>query len=294
MKLLGLNVDLDRRDADPLRLEALGCGAIRWPVKVLHRLTPALDFRRRGMALVPVITRTWVDEFPTFRAAADEFATVWGGIADYVQVGNEPDQVSPSSWTMDESASAYLVRAFRDALQDDGWPGRLIGPGLASGNGRWAEMSSRSADAVGLHPYGEGVAIAAFLERYRWWSLPLWITEWWPNEQATRLALEQPDVEAVFWWWHQPDSADLAIKDRLDRHAAFARLAQQYTQRGPQMPTTDERLAELEKQQSLQTEAIKRMLEGKFKGGVESAEAIAYALNPGFLGKLQAVDFPKE
>ncbi len=47
------------------------------------------------------------------------------------------------------------------------------------------------------------------------------------------------------------------------------------------MPTIEDRVAQLEKQQSLQTEALKRLFESDpIAGGVESVQAIMYALDP--------------
>lgn len=47
------------------------------------------------------------------------------------------------------------------------------------------------------------------------------------------------------------------------------------------MPTLEDRVAQLEKQQSLQTEALKRLFSNNpIAGGAESVQAIMYALDP--------------
>ncbi len=46
------------------------------------------------------------------------------------------------------------------------------------------------------------------------------------------------------------------------------------------MATLEEKIALLERQQQMTTELVKRILEGKWTGGAESAEALLLALNP--------------
>lgn len=104
---------------------------------------------------------------------------------DAIEVGNEPDQKSPSSWTLRAADLNRLLATARKA-----WPTtKLICGGLVSGNPDYLKgVDLGPVDAIGLHPYGRGTAshpysgggfgtVADLVALYRSFGKPLAVTE---------------------------------------------------------------------------------------------------------------------
>ena len=218
MKLLGLNVDPLRGDFDWDAVAETGTPAVRVVLR-LGAYDDCASFMNGGVKVLGVVAKETVAEFRTWDLCAEYYAH-WMelGAVTWLQIGNEPDITSPSSWTMTFEEYQALLSAFRGCQPQ-------IGAGLASGN---HDLRLYHDIPLALHPYSEGTGIASWLDRYRSGEERFWITEWFPNEEATRIALQQPDVEAVFWWWHDPiGTGQLQINDRPQRLAAFKRLVQE-------------------------------------------------------------------
>ena len=127
-----------------------------------------------------------------YEAIAAEYADGYADLLDAVQVGNEPDIVSPSSFTLWPSEICDMGRAFR-AHFPSAW---LVGPGLASGNPGYLddfdpEEVRAIFDAMAVHVYGLtpgaypwpswyfGVLdLTGYAARAQRWGLPLWVTEY--------------------------------------------------------------------------------------------------------------------
>lgn len=163
-------------------------------------LTPDFDLsvfrdgcRALGVEVLPVIARESLTdwdagwELPEYIWALSAYrhpgGVDWNG--GPIQIGNEPDLESDSSWTMAPEALNRLIWASRST-----WPkAQLVGPGLASGDASYLEeINLRELSAIAAHPYGrrapgydlprEYADLVPLLESYRHFGKPLWITEY--------------------------------------------------------------------------------------------------------------------
>jgi hypothetical protein len=107
------------------------------------------------------------------------FARRYNGLVNAVQIANEPDHVSESSWTM---APDDLNRLLRTARAVFGPSKLLIGPGLVSGHPEWAAQIDWSpVDAIAAHPYAKWPytsELDALIGGYAAYGLPVWVTEY--------------------------------------------------------------------------------------------------------------------
>jgi hypothetical protein len=110
----------------------------------------------------------------------------------WLQVGNEPDLVGESSWTMSHDEFNGLINAVAPVFREHC---RIIGGGLASGAPNWlAGVDQQYLDIVAIHPYGQkpnedpiwtsalqewANEVTWFLSLYReYTTLPLAVTEY--------------------------------------------------------------------------------------------------------------------
>lgn len=192
----GLNVAADG-SADPAILRALGATWIR--VVAIPRFDLRDYFARcraAGLQILLVLARESGGDYARYR-------DLYGDLVDAVQVGNEPDLVSESSWTMSQVELAVLGRSVREIFPR---PMTLVCAGLASGHPSWLDDVDLSwADAVAFHPYAKDAPnpddeedlpdITDLIPGYQRYGLPLWITEWgWWDEEPNRAAEEVRDV----------------------------------------------------------------------------------------------------
>lgn len=141
---------------------------------------------------------------------AEWWAEYYDGLLSAVSIINEPDalpgSVSSDVMSQDELLGYVLDarRAFRTVP--------LLGPGLCSGNPDWwTDRLNGSVDGLCLHPYLETPdTIGAFLERYRKWDQPLWVTEFGRQNDTGFMAAmfdalsRQPGVPAACCYWPSP------------------------------------------------------------------------------------------
>jgi hypothetical protein len=136
----------------------------------------------------------WASVDATLRSVAPEYVD----LVDAWQIGNEPDNVSPASWTLRATDWNQLARIFRQIHP----AARMIGPGLVSGRLDYLDQMDLSlVEAIAVHPYGlapgtvEGTeswcfnSVANTLGDYvaRARGLPIWVTEFGIN------GIEHPD-----------------------------------------------------------------------------------------------------
>jgi hypothetical protein len=131
------------------------------------------------------------------------YTRLYGSLVDVVQIGNEPDLASPSSWTMAQGDLAALGRAARMAFPR---PMPLACAGLASGHPEWlAGVDLSWADAIAFHPYLKDAPnptdiedlpdVDGLVDGYAAYGLPLLITEWgWWDDREPRASEEVRDM----------------------------------------------------------------------------------------------------
>lgn len=112
-----------------------------------------------------------------------DFGERYGARVAWWQIGNECDAApnAESSWNMSQSKLNRLFRIARQTLPQ----ARLLGPGLCSGQPRWAEsVEWERVDALAFHPYGKNPGA--------WWRGADWGTgEIEPLLQGYRAIAEQ-------------------------------------------------------------------------------------------------------
>jgi GH25 family lysozyme M1 (1,4-beta-N-acetylmuramidase) len=153
----------------------------------------------RGLKVLLVLARESFADGGT----VELYRSRYEGLVDALQVGNEPDLESESSWTMTQGELASLGRAVRAA-----WPGiPIVCAGLASGQPDWLEgMDLSWCDAISFHPYLKDAPnpddiedlpdVTGLTEAYARFGKPLLITEWgwWSNDDEGRAAEEVRDM----------------------------------------------------------------------------------------------------
>lgn len=199
MAAIGGNV---RRDGsiDLTRLKSLNQTWIRIVATPDHDLSGYFQQARElGIKTLLVFARESGEDYL-------KYYRMYGQLVDAVQVGNEPDLSSPSSWTMSQSELTALGRRVREA-----WPRPfpLVVGGLASGHPEWLDGVDLSwADAIGVHPYAKDSENSTDIEdqpdaqpllrEYRRFGLPIVVTEWgWPSDEEPRASEEVRDM--VSW-----------------------------------------------------------------------------------------------
>jgi hypothetical protein len=266
------------------------------PLNIPHgRPDPAL-LRSLGFTWVRLVARPGVETYEhecrqaglrTLVVLANEsFAAGWvDGYMEAMspsawQLGNEPDQAGPSSWTMRPSEYLSLWRSIAPMLRRQGAP--VVAAGLASGIPEWlAEITGElDADALCVHPYCKTAEQARdLLERYRVYGRPLWVTEWHRPalEVGEFAAMLEGQAEMAAWYaWSDGMNPGFGLvniygQPRSEYDAMVEAIA---------MASHSERIALLETQQALTVEILKLILQGRWTGAMPHAEAILKAINP--------------
>ena len=196
MSSLGLNVDRSGRH-DPALIRSLGATWLRIVAMAEHDLS---DYFRAchaaGIKILLVIARESGGDLALYQRR-------YGNLVDAVQVGNEPDLVSPSSWTMTPVELASLGRSVRAIFPR---PFPLVCAGMASGVPAWMDgMDLSWCDAVAAHPYLKDAPNPSDLEdlpdadvlvhEYRRFGLPVIVSEWgWWGAEEGRATEEVRDM----------------------------------------------------------------------------------------------------
>jgi hypothetical protein len=155
-----------------------------------------LSLKAAGLKILLVLARESGGDYA-------RYTRLYGSLVDVVQIGNEPDLASPSSWTMAQGDLAALGRAARMAFPR---PMPLACAGLASGHPEWlAGVDLSWADAIAFHPYLKDAPnptdiedlpdVDGLVDGYAAYGLPLLITEWgWWDDREPRASEEVRDM----------------------------------------------------------------------------------------------------
>lgn len=198
MASIGLNVARDG-SSDPVTVRDLGATWVRIVAMAEHDLTDyLLRCEDQGLRVLLVLARESFADGGTVSLYRERYAD----LVDAVQVGNESDLVSPSSWTMAPGELAALGLSVRTA-----WPGiPIVCAGMASGHPEWMDgMNLSWADAVAVHPYLKDAPNPSDLEdlpdadalvrEYGRFGKPVLVTEWgWWGDQEQRATEETRDM----------------------------------------------------------------------------------------------------
>jgi cell wall-associated NlpC family hydrolase len=139
--------------------------------------------RARGLRVLLVLDRDafwWPDWSKDTERYVRHWLDFYVGLFDGLQVGNEPDATSPSSWTLDAAEFGRLVTSVRAIVGPDVF---LVGGGLASGQPGYLDgfQALAQLDAIALHPYTKQARdMAGFVNGYRQLTgeLPVLLSEW--------------------------------------------------------------------------------------------------------------------
>jgi predicted chitinase len=267
MSYIGLNVPRDG-SFPGLSVRALGATWIRIVATPEANLSGYLkDCKARGLRVLMVLAK---ESHPLDRTQLIAYYFLYKDLVDAWQVGNEPDLVSESSWTMTQAELVALGRLVRDVFPR---PTHLVVGGLGSGQPDWLKGVDLSwADSLGLHLYLKDAPnptdiedlpdVPATIAAYRAVvpaRLPFVMTEWgwWGAEEGrateevrdmVRWAAESPLIEAFFYFC----AGDFMVapfglldaegrhKDRADAFTVASRLATPATWPRPGVEPTPE------------------------------------------------------
>lgn len=200
MAQLGINVD-GRGGVHPddiVRLGATVARCVAYPdvdisswIKRCHA---------KGIKILLVLAHESIGGDPRYWAQnIAMFRDRYPGLIDSTQLGNEPDHVSPSSWTMSQAGLSQLLQVGRNVLGQDAY---IVGAGLVSGNPDWASGADwRPVSALACHPYAKqpgSPELDWLLGRYAAYGRPLWVTEYHARSIGMAAALrDDPRLEAA-------------------------------------------------------------------------------------------------
>lgn len=208
MSAIGLNVARDGSTplSTVLSLNATWVRIVAMPDQDLSSYFR--DLRAAGIKILLVLARESGSDYARYRL-------LYGNLVDAVQVGNEPDLDSPSSWTMSQPQLAAFGREVRAIFPR---PFPLVCAGLASGHPEWLDdMDLSWADALAFHPYLKDAAnpsdledlqdVDGLLEGYAAFGLPVLVTEWgWWDDNEPRATEETRDMVR---WMARTDAVEV-------------------------------------------------------------------------------------
>jgi hypothetical protein len=202
MAAIGLNVRRDGSDKG-LIVRSLGATWVRIVLMREHDLTARFqDYRQLGISILAVFARESLAGFNGGADALAYYARTYTPELAALEVGNEPDVDSPSSWTLSQQQLVEYGRLARAAF-----PGtRLVCGGLASGHPEWLDgVPLDWCDAIAIHPYLRDAANSGDVEdlpdvddlvyQYQRFGKQVWISEWgWWGAEERRAVEEVRDM----------------------------------------------------------------------------------------------------
>src|SRR5678815_3300828 len=103
-KIAGVNVRADGVHT-PARVAGRGANGVRIELFQQYNLPGLLrDYRRWGIAVLGVYTNQSQWNGMSHGDSMDQYMIRYGPLLDFIELGNEPDLKSDSSWTMDRRA----------------------------------------------------------------------------------------------------------------------------------------------------------------------------------------------
>lgn len=305
---------------EPPVTEVKGLGAQWVRVVLVPDIYPSSllkQYKRAGLKVLAVLAR---ESFPgggPYGPMTTTYVRAHGNDIDAYQCGNEPDHASPSSWTMSQDEYADLLRQCHNAITRIHFDATIVLAGGASGDPNYFKRGDilRYADGCALHPYGQdGDVVPApsgnfgkasdLVGRYHdALGLPCWVTEYGsdsPDDQ--RAALYVGDLTRQFKADPRVRTAthfclsDLMVEGfgLFNIHGikpqGQAFWAAATAGGGSPVATVEERLAQLERQQSLQSQAIAQVLANHYADGPQSAKGSLVQLDPNKYSDLAVVE----
>ncbi len=179
MSSIGLNIARDGHiPIDVIRgLGATWVRVVAMPDIDLSRYF--MDIAARGIRILLVLAKESGGDYALYQRR-------YGKLIHALQVGNEPDLASPSSWTMTQAELVSLGKAARKMFPST----PLVCAGLASGHPEWLQGVDLSwCDALAVHPYGKSPSktwpqpgwgtgyMGDLLDGYAAYGKPLLVTE---------------------------------------------------------------------------------------------------------------------
>lgn len=217
MAAIGLNVSADGRISVEV-VKGFGATWIRIVAKPEFDITQYLEqCQREGIDVLLVLAQESGGDYAAYQRQYAEFVTA-------VQVGNEADLDSSSSWTMTQAELVSLGRTVRQIFGTDT---PLVCAGMASGHPEWLDGVDLSwADAIACHPYAKDAPsetdredlpdMDVLVREYQRFGKPVLVTEWgWWSADETRASEEvrdtmtwatQTDDCAVFFYFCTDDA----------------------------------------------------------------------------------------
>lgn len=177
--MIGINVDHRHwDDMDALARLVIGNG-VRTVLKPDddERMSQWLEVCfTNHLLFLAVIARESVHAFDSYRDAMKYYADLYGDVITYWQIGNEPDSNHVSSWTMDHDELDGLLLAADEMLPSNAYK---VGPGLVSGQHNWVDgIDLQLIDALAGHYYSKDTDLDDWLNGYKAYGKPFWVTEY--------------------------------------------------------------------------------------------------------------------
>jgi hypothetical protein len=269
------------------------------------------EYHAQGGRVLGIVTRQVTVEQAGGSSAqtARRILDLFGGSCDAIQVWNEPDGGGQASDIASVAVYNDWLAAFRTAFDAVGWRKPRIAAGLVSGQPDYLRGVHMDGYLLAIHPYDQR-PYAGYPD-WGWGNLPdlldayrpylpagtgFWLTEC--SRTTTDEALQaryaaalveavrgRTDVAVCLWYcwrdWMLGTERQPFGLTRMDGSAKPTLGAWvEAVQEGEDMASLEERIAQLEKQQNLQSEAIAAMLADHYADGPASAKGLLVQLNP--------------
>jgi hypothetical protein len=228
-----------------------------------------------GLNTLVVLAR---ESFPVWNTYRDQSANYALRLkATAFQIGNEPDCLGESSWTLFQDSYRQLVIECTEGIRRYS-SATIVGAGLASGQPDW--WRDFPVDAVAVHPYNKDTEQArGLLLRYKEYNKPLWVTEWnrpaWEIQDFLEMLTEETEVS--FWFCFSDEMVNgFGLFNSGQPKPEYWALREAIRVMGQ----LSDKVKLLETQQALTTAVLKLILQGRWAGEWPHAEGFIKAIDP--------------
>jgi hypothetical protein len=214
VSVIGLNVSADGA-VSPSLVRGLGATWIRIVARPEHNIVNYLRAcRSDGIRVLLVYAKESFAGLSDRREALVAYRQLYGDLVDAHQVGNEPDLVSSSSWSMTPPELVAFGKLVRDVFPR---PTHLVVGGLGSGQPGYLQgVDLTWADSLAVHPYLKDAPSSGDLEdlpdvdglvaAYRAIvpaTMPIVVSEWgWWGDREDRATEETREM--TLWAGRRP------------------------------------------------------------------------------------------